>query len=1366
VSIEDQKSVLVKANLITATEADALVTNQDTASKTANLSITEWLTAAWVKLNAVIKANPMIAFTTAAIALGIAVGLVADRIYNAEKYAKKALDKSAQDVEKLKSEIDSLNSELKTTQNRIDELNAKENLSLVEQEELSRLKEANRELEREIRLKENLLTTEKKEANNAAIKYFNAKKDSLEHETSYEGVEIYEKTDYLGTVEERIEKLLQHTMGEIKLSEEEISNYKAYIENAISDFMKEDDYLINGLDNGILKRLDAIYERYDEISYGKGYIHQNKISGILEKVDFSDTKQQLLELGKDGNLSIELLSSKFPTLISYLDEAGISAEELYQYIMAISNPNAINYGEVQKQLIDKLGYDTSSHRQLAMGKEKLRNIGLDSNEAFEAFITVRAKYEGQTETWEPKDWIAKIQDELNAKDLNTDIEILSISSTVEQLNTKLKPAMDSIASAWENIFSNEKTTESIKEELKELENGGKVNLTLRPQVDTSELNAMGWNAGDGLATVFSSTFSNEDGSVAMNFTPIIADPVTGKYLGCLSPDELQEYAEGVIAGTRTDNLNLQIGAKFEGTYAIEQAEQAADKIHKLHEQYYLDGDALLSLDDIDLLSIAGSIKSELDSLKESGLDITEATSAYEDFVTVLENSESTGLDVKNAFNSLAQSIIDTAVTGIEDFETLKDSLGDLGVVNNEIIAFQALIKNTDALTAANFDLASATAVDIKQFVEERFEIEDTTQAIQMLTYQKMLNNMQEMDTSTEVQNMLTLAKEAGITGDIVENLTELEMIYQEVASGTLSLPEIESKLKRATELKSLIESEVNSAFSDSIAEVEYKPRVDLNTGDVEKAKQEAKEAIDSYMDYMEAALEAGKIDYKTYSTEVAAYLKDMYDKGKIAAADYHNYTKQMLEVQKSIYDKVHSAILRRLDKEIEFYEKQIDALEKSNKLLEKQKDNYDRVLSVISEVFDKEIERVQKEQDVIQDKIDLLQEENDENQRAIELDKAKYELARLQSQKNKKLYIGDKGYFYDYDRDAIREAQDNLANLELEQTIDALEKEKEELGKTIEELEKYKELWAEIPNAKEKAENQILASSILGANYEKVLLSGRVEDINAFKEQYISVQKQIDDNTSMIESYEEKITYYNELKQQWQDITSSYEESRNNLYAAQLLGADWEEQILSGRKETLLNFQKNYNEIQDAIVEKAYEAAEAIKNANADVQQELDKMGKIREEESPSNEVEFHVKTEVVSSKKNNVRYQMYHSGLEEGYVSSKYRPLSEDERLQMFQKFGKTTLKPGEVPAILKTGEIVMTSEQQDNMARNMQMLFSQGFMKNTIPQNIGTNANVQSINLTIGDIQLYGVQNVEDVGNQIVKRLPNVMLQAINKR
>ena len=131
--------------------------------------------------------------------------------------------------------------------------------------------------------------------------------------------------------------------------------------------------------------------------------------------------------------------------------------------------------------------------------------------------------------------------------------------------------------------------ESLEEELKLLSVGGKVDLTNRPVIDTEELKKAGWSDVEGdVATVYTSGFSNgETGkkAIAINFTPIVVDE-NGKFIGVLSPDELEEYAQGVIAGTRTDDLHLQIGAKFTGKKAVEESEAEAEKIHKLQEWYY------------------------------------------------------------------------------------------------------------------------------------------------------------------------------------------------------------------------------------------------------------------------------------------------------------------------------------------------------------------------------------------------------------------------------------------------------------------------------------------------------------------------------------------------------------------------------------------------------------------------------------------------------------------------------------------------------------------------------------------------------------------------------------------------------------
>ena len=123
---------------------------------------------------------------------------------------------------------------------------------------------------------------------------------------------------------------------------------------------------------------------------------------------------------------------------------------------------------------------------------------------------------------------------------------------------------------------------------------------------------------------------------------------------------------------------------------------AMDSLNSAWNEIFTDDE--FALNSIDILSICDSIKSKLDDMKELGLDVD--YSSYEDFIRVLNNSESEANDVDKAFDSLANSIAQAALTGAEDFRTMKAALEDLGVVNSDIVAFQSLINNTTALKEA------------------------------------------------------------------------------------------------------------------------------------------------------------------------------------------------------------------------------------------------------------------------------------------------------------------------------------------------------------------------------------------------------------------------------------------------------------------------------------------------------------------------------------------------------------------------------------------------------------------------------------------------------------------------------------------
>lgn len=165
--------------------------------------------------------------------------------------------------------------------------------------------------------------------------------------------------------------------------------------------------------------------------------------------------------------------------------------------------------------------------------------------------------------------------------------IASIDAHMKDINVlTLEDITNEVRDASLSFEKFDYETGQVLGRLQELGQGGNVNLLMRPVIDAKELNELGWDAGEGFATMFTSTFTTtvDDGQeIAANFTPIIVDPKTGKKLGVMTPDEFDEYCFDVLDGVRKDDLNLQIGAVFEGENAVEQANQVAEEIHELHE---------------------------------------------------------------------------------------------------------------------------------------------------------------------------------------------------------------------------------------------------------------------------------------------------------------------------------------------------------------------------------------------------------------------------------------------------------------------------------------------------------------------------------------------------------------------------------------------------------------------------------------------------------------------------------------------------------------------------------------------------------------------------------------------------------------
>lgn len=171
---------------------------------------------------------------------------------------------------------------------------------------------------------------------------------------------------------------------------------------------------------------------------------------------------------------------------------------------------------------------------------------------------------------------------------------------IDMITKKLIRRMQQGGTVNDTTLYNVKTDDirSFLNKAREQSMNGNVDLTNRPSIRMSRKMTKLWGIPrKGYQTVLTSTYSNDDGTVAMNFTPIVVDE-NGNAIGALTPQELDEYSWEVMHGVIDDNegwdstrtgfpvKKLKIGKTFHGENAILEAGNEAEEIHKIQEQLY------------------------------------------------------------------------------------------------------------------------------------------------------------------------------------------------------------------------------------------------------------------------------------------------------------------------------------------------------------------------------------------------------------------------------------------------------------------------------------------------------------------------------------------------------------------------------------------------------------------------------------------------------------------------------------------------------------------------------------------------------------------------------------------------------------
>lgn len=166
----------------------------------------------------------------------------------------------------------------------------------------------------------------------------------------------------------------------------------------------------------------------------------------------------------------------------------------------------------------------------------------------------------------------------NGLDLTTFLEQLREAG---YLVSQLDKDIEKVVNDTKNRFGKE----GIRKQLEAFNKDDTIDFTIRPKVDTSELEKAGWGEQEpGTATVYSVTGYSEDYGLdagkAVVVTPILPDGTV------LSPEQVDEYIRKILTGEKVD-VDIKMGV-FDGENYKTEADEFANTIHELHQKYFLD----------------------------------------------------------------------------------------------------------------------------------------------------------------------------------------------------------------------------------------------------------------------------------------------------------------------------------------------------------------------------------------------------------------------------------------------------------------------------------------------------------------------------------------------------------------------------------------------------------------------------------------------------------------------------------------------------------------------------------------------------------------------------------------------------------
>lgn len=546
-----------------------------------------------------------------------------------------------------------------------------------------------------------------------------------------------------------------------------------------------------------------------------------------------------------------------------------------------------------------------------------------------------------------------------------------------------------------------------------------------------------------------------------------------------------------------------------------------------------------------------------------------------------------------------------------------------------------------------------------------------------------------------------------------------------------------------------VQTEVIEGLSDY--EIEHSDRIkDLQTkwweyeNNIQSIQSEMFErSLSAYEDYISRRNKFGNWGA---DNEIAAwkrvdkFLDQSYENGII---NYKTYLEKKLDVLESMYDAEKQRQQDFADAAIRIMEKELDALNKQKENYEKQKGNYESTVSAVV--------------DLINDQIDKLKEESDELDKQLKLQKALKAVEEARSQHNIHIYRDNgTGFEWEADDKAVRQAQESYDELKREQ----------DLNDQIDALEKYRDAWQATIDDYEKNADKQKAMALLGADWEAQILAMRTDKIAGFAQNYTDICDQL--NEDVTGSIAAQIKDLEDLKDEWSDAVDNIEYELGRYDELMDFEDEFRGAGLEQRKAMLEDFSQSGVQNLQNLIDKANELQNALDSLNGiNTSDYGDSYPTIADDTAQKQQ-------NVINEMKQNSAAWWFANESEQKTLSDRNKALGEslgwtrDADGIWWKKNGVRAYAEGGIADYTGVAMLHGTKSKPELVLNNADAGYLYSVLHGRQLVN-PTSPSVQKAGettVTIGDINLSGVNSPDTLAEAIVRQLPSRLIQRMGRK